>query len=141
MIHYIAVFSSIDEMISNFGYLLFGGWSNLFLALVLLICFDLLFLIIFNAVYHKGTLKSLGHTIFQKFAFFLIIIISNILDKYILDENFARTSVLLFYIVTEVKSILRIAREIHIPIPHIIETAIDKLFKSAAENEPPTEDN
>ena len=141
MTHFISAFSSIDEMISKFGYLLFGGWSNLFLALILLICLDLLFLIIFNTLYHKGTLKSYGYTIFEKFAIFLIIIIANILDKNILDANIARTSVLLFYIVIEVKSILMIARKIHIPIPHIIEIAIDKLFKSAAENEPFNEDN
>lgn len=129
-------YGPIGDMLLSLGYLLFGGWDKLLLALVLFMGADFILFIVYTTSHHKSSLKLYCNSLSHKLLIFLFIAIANILDKQVFNADVVRTPVLLFYIVIEGKTILKTARELGLIIPKVIADAIDKLDKSSEEEIP-----
>lgn len=120
---------------------LFGGWSTGLITLIVFMSFDYISGLMVAGVFHKskktesGALES--NTCFKglckKGMMLLIVLVAYRLDLTV-GSSYIRDAVIIAFIVNETISILENAKLMGIPIPEVIDRALD-ILKSKDSNE------
>jgi toxin secretion/phage lysis holin len=129
---------SILGVIGGFISTLFGGWDAALTTLVIFMGIDYITGIIVAAVFHKSTKTDTGTLeskagwkgLCKKGMTLLIVLIAVRLDLAI-GTHFIRDAVVIAYIVNETISIIENAGLMGLPIPSVIQKAIDVLQKKS----------
>ena len=133
------IFSGITGIISVIGGVIIaalGGWDYLLRALFVFMCVDYITGVILAAVFKKspksegGALKGcIGYMgIFRKGIMLLIVLIAFQLDN-IIGRDFIRHAVIIAFLMNELISITENAGLMGVPIPSVLQKAIDILKK------------
>lgn len=117
----------------------FGGWDAAMITLVTLMIIDYIMGILVAAVWHKspksetGTLESRAgwKGLCRKGVVLLIVLIAARLDILLGTSNIVRNAAIIGYSANELISIVENAGLMGVPIPSIIQKAIDVLQKKA----------
>lgn len=117
----------------------FGGWDAAMITLVTLMIIDYIMGILVAAVWHKspksesGTLESRAgwKGLCRKGVILLIVLIAARLDILLGTSNIVRNAAIIGYSANEMISVVENAGLMGVPIPSIIQKAIDVLQKKA----------
>lgn len=117
----------------------FGGWDAAMITLVTLMIIDYIMGILVAAVWHKspksetGTLESRAgwKGLCRKGVVLLIVLVAARLDIVLGTSNIVRNAAIIGYSANELISIVENAGLMGVPIPSIIQKAIDVLQKKA----------
>lgn len=117
----------------------FGGWDAAMITLVTLMIIDYIMGILVAAVWHKspksesGTLESRAgwKGLCRKGVILLIVLVAARLDIVLGTSNIVRNAAIIGYSANELISIVENAGLMGVPIPSIIQKAIDVLQKKA----------
>lgn len=117
----------------------FGGWDAAMITLVTLMIIDYIMGILVAAVWHKspksesGTLESRAgwKGLCRKGVILLIILIAARLDILLGTSNIVRNAAIIGYSANELISVVENAGLMGVPIPNVIQKAIDVLQKKA----------
>ena len=117
----------------------FGGWDAAMITLVTLMIIDYIMGILVAAVWHKspksesGTLESRAgwKGLCRKGVILLIVLIAARLDILLGTSNIVRNAAIIGYSANELISVVENAGLMGVPIPSIIQKAIDVLQKKA----------
>lgn len=117
----------------------FGGWDAAMITLVTLMIIDYIMGILVAAVWHKspksesGTLESRAgwKGLCRKGVVLLIVLVASRLDIVLGTSNIVRNAAIIGYSANELISIVENAGLMGVPIPSIIQKAIDVLQKKA----------
>lgn len=119
----------------------FGGWDAGLMTLVILMAIDYLTGFLVAAIWHKspksenGTLESKAgwKGLCRKGVTLLIVLIGAQLDK-LLGVDFVRNAVIIGYAVNELISIIENAGLMGVPVPDVLQKAIEILQKKGSED-------
>lgn len=117
----------------------FGGWDAAMITLVTLMIIDYIMGILVAAVWHKspksesGTLESRAgwKGLCRKGVILLIVLIAARLDILLGTSNIVRNAAIIGYSANELISVVENAGLMGVPIPNVIQKAIDVLQKKA----------
>ena len=117
----------------------FGGWDAAMITLVTLMIIDYIMGILVAAVWHKspksesGTLESRAgwKGLCRKGVILLIVLIAARLDILLGTSNIVRNAAIIGYSANELISVVENAGLMGVPIPSVIQKAIDVLQKKA----------
>lgn len=117
----------------------FGGWDAAMITLVTLMIIDYIMGVLVAAVWHKspksesGTLESRAgwKGLCRKGVILLIVLIAARLDILLGTSNIVRNAAIIGYSANELISVVENAGLMGVPIPSIIQKAIDVLQKKA----------
>ena len=117
----------------------FGGWDAAMITLVTLMIIDYIMGILVAAVWHKspksesGTLESRAgwKGLCRKGVILLIVLIAARLDILLGTSNIVRNAAIIGYSANELISVVENAGLMGVPIPSVIQQAIDVLQKKA----------
>ena len=117
----------------------FGGWDAAMITLVTLMIIDYIMGVLVAAVWHKspksesGTLESRAgwKGLCRKGVVLLIVLVATRLDIVLGTSNIVRNAAIIGYSANELISIVENAGLMGVPIPSIIQKAIDVLQKKA----------
>lgn len=117
----------------------FGGWDAAMITLVTLMIIDYIMGILVAAVWHKspksesGTLESRAgwKGLCRKGVILLIVLIAARLDILLGTSNIVRNAAIIGYSANELISVVENAGLMGVPIPSIVQKAIDVLQKKA----------
>lgn len=121
---------------------LFGGWDDSIVTLLLFMTIDYITGLLVAGVFHKSTKSSTGclesgacyKGLTRKGMILLFVVIGNRLDMEI-GTTYVRDGVCIAFIVNELISIIENARLMGIPIPNILEKALDVVNKKVEQDE------
>ena len=121
----------------------FGGWDAAMITLVTLMIIDYIMGVLVAAVWHNspksetGTLESRAgwKGLCRKGVVLLIVLVAARLDIVLGTSNIVRNAAIIGYSANELISIVENAGLMGVPIPSIIQKAIDVLQKKAEEGE------
>ena len=119
----------------------FGGWDAGLMTLVILMAIDYLTGFLVAAIWHKspksenGTLESKAgwKGLCRKGVTLLIVLIGARLDE-LMGTNFVRNAVIIGYSVNELISIIENAGLMGVPVPDVLQKAIEILQKKGRED-------
>ena len=119
----------------------FGGWDAGLMTLVVLMAIDYLTGFLVAAIWHKspksenGTLESKAgwKGLCRKGVTLLIVLIGAQLDE-LMGTNFVRNAVIIGYAVNELISIIENAGLMGVPVPDVLQKAIEILQKKGSED-------
>lgn len=119
----------------------FGGWDAGLMTLVVLMAIDYLTGFLVAAIWHKspksenGTLESKAgwKGLCRKGVTLLIVLIGARLDE-LMGTNFVRNAVIIGYAVNELISIIENAGLMGVPVPDVLQKAIEILQKKGSED-------
>ena len=119
----------------------FGGWDAGLMTLVVLMAIDYLTGFLVAAIWHKspksenGTLESKAgwKGLCRKGVTLLIVLIGARLDE-LMGTNFVRNAVIIGYSVNELISIIENAGLMGVPVPDVLQKAIEILQKKGSED-------
>ena len=119
----------------------FGGWDAGLMTLVILMAIDYLTGFLVAAIWHKspksenGTLESKAgwKGLCRKGVTLLIVLIGARLDE-LMGTNFVRNAVIIGYSVNELISIIENAGLMGVPVPDVLQKAIEILQKKGSED-------
>lgn len=127
----------------QFSFMIIGGWigyiigdfDGFMFALVVFMTLDYLTGVV-DAIMKKRLSSDIGFKgLLRKMMIFVIVIIGNVIDVYIIKEGATiRTAVIFFYLANEGISILENVTEIGLPIPEKIKDVLLQI-KGGADNE------
>lgn len=118
----------LNNIINNY----LGGMDNLLYSLLVLMALDYLTEILTTTCYHKLYGKVFIHNLARKIVILILIIATNTLDGYLLQDNSTtRAMTIIFYISKEGTSILNNANKLGIPVPHKLKNIIQYLLSKS----------
>lgn len=106
---------------------LWGEWSALLAALLLFVVLDYISGLAAGVVTGKLSSKVRYIGIAKKVFIFVMVAIGHTVDQLLGDDHLVRDTVIFFYIANELISILENAGRIGLPIPSVIQKAVDVL--------------
>lgn len=129
-----AVICSTAGVVGGFLAYLLGGWDMSILTLLIFMAIDYITGLIVAGVFHKskktasgGLNSKIGFVgLLKKFVVFLLIIVAHFLDV-ILGVDFVRNAVIIAFITNELISIIENAGLMGVPMPKVINKALDLL--------------
>lgn len=120
---------------------LFGGWSESIITLLIFMAIDYISGLIVAGVFHNSDKTENGGLesgacykgLLRKGMILLFVVIGNRLDMQ-LGSSYVKDGVCIAFIVNEVISIIENARAMGIPIPSVLEKALDVMHQKGEEN-------
>lgn len=114
----------------------FGGWSSLLGVLLAFVAIDYISGVVASGL--EGKLSSAVGLkgIAKKVFIFVLVGVANLIDVSLGDGHLLRDATIFFYLANEVISILENAGRVGIPVPEILEQAIE-ILKGKAKEQPP----
>ena len=117
-----------------------GGWDTAIITLIIFMLIDYLTGILVAAVFHKSKKTESGGLqsragfkgLCKKVVILLLVVVANLLDKQI-GANYIRDGVCIAFIANELLSIIENASLMGIPIPAVIQKALDILQSKKGE--------
>lgn len=121
---------------------LFGGWDDSIITLLIFMAIDYISGLVVAGVFHNSSKTESGclesgacyKGLIRKGMILVFVVIGNRLDMQ-LGSNYVRDGVCIAFIVNETISIIENARLMGLPIPTVIEKALDIMNRKGDENE------
>lgn len=114
---------------------LFGGWSALLNVLLVFVIFDYLTGIIAAGLEGKLSSRIGLRGIAKKVFIFVIVAVAHLVDQTLGDSHFFRDTTIFFYLANELISIIENGGRIGVPIPGVINQAVEVLKRRGEKNE------
>lgn len=137
-----SVICGVSGFIGSTIAFLFGGWDESIITLLIFMTIDYISGLVVAGVFHKSSKTESGclesgacyKGLIRKGMILLFVIIGNRLDMQ-LGSNYVRDGVCIAFMVNEVISIIENARLMGIPIPTVLEKALDIVNKRVEHDE------